>query len=420
MNARLYLGTVAALVIAVVTAIILANASVDPYGLRNPTRAQSDRDVVPEARPGEFVRKALQARAARARTVILGTSRADRALSVDHPGFAPEDQPVFNLAMGAAHVDQIRLLLMHAQSISPLRRAVISLDLESFIGDGRPDFDATALAGNPESQPLWLSWLRLNLSRETFVASARTLWPSHDEAPGATDRAEVRPSRADHVGDNLLKETDGQRGLVWATELNNFLARLPELFPRWSPGTTWSSEPKRKAAIASFGQILRYARQHRIDLRLFISPVHARYLEWYRRVGWWPMFEAWKRALVAEIAAEAREYPGSTAFALWDLSGYHGPALESVPRLGDRSSRMRWYLETSHYSGELGRLVLDRVLDQPLDDALLWTDARIDSESIERHLNRTESDGERYRIAQAGESHNVGVMVSYLRRIARR
>ena len=150
---------------------------------------------------------------------------------------------------------------------------------------------------------------------------------------------------------------------------------------------------------------------------MFISPVHARYLEWYERVGWWPLFESWKRALADAIDAEAHVDLAGPAFVLWDLSGYHAPAVEAVPRLGDWTTRMRWYRETSHYSHELGELVLARILSDGDAQASLLPDAHITRSTVEQQLVAIRRGSVEYRLAQPGEAANVTEMVVRLRRV---
>jgi hypothetical protein len=212
----------------------------------------------------------------------------------------------------------------------------------------------------------------------------------------------------------------GQRGLIWISEFNNFYSQLPYLLPYWTPSTNWASDARRAASMSAFRKLLDYARKEGIELRLFISPVHARYLEWYRRVGWSPLFEAWKRALVAAIDEEARALPGRAAFPLWDLSGYHPLAMEPVPRTGDLSTRMRWYQESSHYSRALGDLILDRVLLRPGPEVSLLPDTRIDQANIEGHLSRLRREAERYRVSQPDEVADVGDSYARLRRATRK
>ena len=152
--------------------------------------------------------------------------------------------------------------------------------------------------------------LRIGVSRETLAASLARLGSENDPAPAGATPADAADKRAWRIPDEALKLWDGQRGVIWVAEYDNFYARLPLLFPQGASASRWAADRKRAAAMASFRELLRYARTHDIELRMFISPVHARYLEWYRRVGWWPLYESWKRALVEAIDAESKAGAG--------------------------------------------------------------------------------------------------------------
>ncbi len=419
MNPRRYLILALGLTTALTGGIVAVNAYVDPYGIAGATGIDDYRGAASVEPPGAFWRKAASVKNARPRTVILGTSRAE-GIDPNHAGFAAEDAPVLNLWLGGVNIEQMRLLLMHAHAISPVRTAVIGLDLEAFQGGGRPDFDPAGLHGNPDSEPDLLVRLRINLSRAALSASlARWITPAPAE-PGpeaASKRPGARSPGITHVPMDRLY---GQRGLIWISEFNNFYAQLPHLLPYWTPATTWASDERRAASMTAFRRLLDYARQEGIELRMFISPVHARYLEWYRRVGWSPMFHAWKRALVATIDEESRAMPGRAAFPLWDFGGYHPPALEPVPKAGDLSTRMHWYLDTSHYSRALGDLILDRIFRRPGPDASPLPDARIDQATIERHLSTMTVEADRHRLTAPGEVADVGDSYVRLRRATRK
>lgn len=402
-GARRYVLAVLLLSAALSAAAIAFNAQVDPYALAadHAGRLEGERRL-----GGGPYRIAARARDASARTVILGTSRAQSGIPVDHPSFTPARRPVVNLALGGASVEQMRLTLVHAHTSSPLREAIVGLDLEAFLDAGRSDFDPAVFAGNPESLPASLASLRRNLARTTLYAAIREHWGIGGD---------LMPESIDAPAAEGAPQENGQRVVVWTTEFRNFHGRLPSLFPGPGMHADAVGDSKRQAAMTAFGELLRYARREGIALHLFISPVHARYLDWYRRVGWWSLYEGWKRGLVAEIEREAREQHGGKPFVLWDMSGFRGPAAEAVPRLADTTSRMQWYLETSHYNAQLGTRILDVVLGTAAPDED-WPATRIDARNLRAHSMRLYADADRWRELNPGETANVAAMVAYLRR----
>jgi len=399
--------------------VAVFDSRVDPFGLAAARSAVESPGGGDSERPGAFWRKAFSVRGTMPRTVILGTSRAEAGIDPAYRGLASEYGPVLNLSLGAMSIEQMRLMLVHAKATSPVRMAVVGLDMESFLDGGRPDFDPAALEGNPESEPQSLVRLRIDVSREALSSSLATWMERSADRKVAADRGvagDLPPRRASA---DLLRLFDGQRGVIWAAEFANFYGRISYLFPSWPPGTRWSSDRRRAASMKSFREMLAFARRNEIDLRLFISPVHARYLDWYERAGWWPMFEAWKRALVSAIDEESNSASDQPRFVLWDFSGFHDLAQEPVPRIGDHSTLMRWYRDTSHYSPETGGLILDQVLGGGVA-AVPLPGVRLERATIDSHLEHIRAEAEAYRRRQPGEAANVAEMLAYLRRVAKR
>ena len=391
MSPRRYLRLTLAATLAATATILLVNWQVDPFSLGGAASAGGRPAEDADATGASFLQKAFAVRRAGAAAVILGTSRSDFGLMSGHPGFPAAARPVYNLSLGGVSIAQMRDLLVHAQHAHPLRVAVIGLDLESFLPGGRTDFDRAVLAGNPESAPEWMSRARLDLSWRALAASTG-----------------LRPVRETAE----VQETGvGHRQILQIREFENFHSRLPQLFPRRDYGDRWDTDPHRAASMRAFAELLAYARRESIDLRLFISPVHARYLELYRRVGWWPLFESWKRALAAALAEEAGQEPGRIAFPLWDFSGFNDLTMEAVPPATDLQTRMRWYRDSSHYSREHGSLILDRVLNHARQDATPAAPVvRVDTKNIEAHLGRQRLDAYGYRVTHGAE---IADAVSY-------
>jgi hypothetical protein len=154
----------------------------------------------------------------------------------------------------------------------------------------------------------------------------------------------------------------------------------------------------------TFKDLIRFARQAGLDLRLFIDPVHARLLLAMRYAGLWSLYEEWKRQLVQILAEESRE-SGKPPFPLWDFSGFKVVTTETVPSAGDLDTPVKWFWEPAHYKKETGDLILDRVLSYqtsarliPKDFGILLTPKNVnsvlmtDSEKGEDYLRREAAD----------------------------
>jgi hypothetical protein len=81
---------------------------------------------------------------------------------------------------------------------------------------------------------------------------------------------------------------------------------------------------------------------------------------------------------------------------------------------------MRWYRDTSHYSPDVGDLVLERILGGPGREASALPDIRLTGATIEDQLGGIRQDAVRYRLAAPGESADIDEMLAYLRRVGKR
>lgn len=141
-----------------------------------------------------------------------------------------------------------------------------------------------------------------------------------------------------------------------------------------------------------------------IDLRLFISPAHARQWETLAVSGLWSKWEEWKRRLTVMNEVEAAR-AGKSPFPIWDFSGYNSISTEAVPALNDVNIIMRYYIDSSHYTAAAGNLVLDRLFDYHSPERTLPADfgVRITPANIEAHLARIRDERERYRRTHAAD-----------------
>lgn len=118
-----------------------------------------------------------------------------------------------------------------------------------------------------------------------------------------------------------------------------------------------------------------YCKQHDITLKVFISPSHATQWEAIRATGHWHTFEQWKRE-VAKITP------------VWDFSGYNSITTEPI------SNTMKNYGDNSHYTKEVGDLVLNRILSFKEETVSSDFGVLLTPETIESHLKQIRYDRE--------------------------
>ncbi|HEX9179704.1 MAG TPA: hypothetical protein VF859_04860, partial [Burkholderiales bacterium] len=134
-------------------------------------------------------------------------------------------------------------------------------------------------------------------------------------------------------------------------------------------------------------RIVRFCREHHIDLRIYTTPSHARNLEISALAGSWPRLEDGKRRLVEILGRDAAAHPGQPEITWHDFADYSSITTEALPS-GSGTDEMRNYWDSSHFKERVGDLVLDRVLGHGIPGRELPPDfgLRVTASSVEAHL----------------------------------
>lgn len=390
-----YLAASGAIALLALGAVGLFNAVVDPLGMFN----LADLPALNRYKPAVYTRvriaKAYEVRRAAPAGVILGTSRTHLGLRPSHEGWDPAAAPRYNLGFDGATTKEMYLYLRHARSITPLKQVVLGLDtwqLTDAPAGTRPGFDADVLYADPgpgSRLRVALADLRLLISIDTIRLSVQTL-------------------QAQEWAEQQWFAPDGQRlGEV-------FFRRPGEMFQDQSPRAyfdyydrqeiSWQLEPAGKPGGAPLPyakapaanepgslyyveQIIRFCREHHIDLRIFTTPSHARNLEISVLAGSWTRLEAGKRRLVEILEKDAAAHPGLPAIPFHDFADYSSITTEPLPS-GAGKAEMRNYWDSSHFRESVGDLVLDRLFGVSLPGRNPPPDfgVRVTASNVEAHL----------------------------------
>jgi len=127
--------------------------------------------------------------------------------------------------------------------------------------------------------------------------------------------------------------------------------------------------------LNNFKTTVNLCKQHNINLKVFLSPVHAAQLEAIRVAGIWSIFEQWKREV-------------SKVTPVWDFSDYNSITTEPI------NNDMKNFFESVHYRKEVGDLILNRMFPYrektvPDDFGILLT-----AGNSESHLEKIRADRE--------------------------
>lgn len=256
-------------------------------------------------------------------------------------GFFP-GAAVYNIALPSASVHEQLAQLQYAQSIHPLRQAIITLDFFAF--DARKkdnaDWDFTKLPASTGYADL--------LSVDTFAASLRQL--KYMREP---DRYPYTAANGSKVP-NDFAYTAAKGGVGWAFRRTRYT----------DPVLNTATRQVGSRALAEFSAMLDFARAHKIDVILVILPVHGVYLKMEDDTRQAGLVDYWKKLLRERVKQEG-DAKGAAPYPLWDFSYRSAFAQEPVPPEGNLTDRMEWFWDPSHCKSSLGDIVLERVLGLP-------------------------------------------------------
>lgn len=378
MDAHRYLRIYLLLAIALLSGLAAFNAAVDPYGIYAWISRPGWNDYKAEAVKRERMYKAYRACRERPDAVVIGSSRA-LALSPEHPGWPDGPRRIYNLALRGGNVAEHRAFFEYAHGLEPQKVVVLTLPFYSYEAEEHrlaPE-DARRLASLSNGPCLYGPDLPATLlSLDGLNASRRTL---RDQ-----EKAARKPS---FLPDGMFSENeyrdDAERKGQW--EMFRLIERYyltRNYAPHPGPGPRYVDPRTGESTLGDLRAILDLAHRDGVDLRLVISPVHARLMEALFAAGLWQEFESWKRELVGQVQEAARDAEAEP-FPLWDFTGYGPMQTEPVPPADDRGVRLERFWDPAHFRLETGNRVLDRVFgtaSEPGGFGVLLTPANLEAE----------------------------------------
>ena len=337
------------------------NWLIDPFSIHSSPRIAGLNQIKPGIVQHERIFKTVVAANGKWQVVILGTSRADIGLDPAHPVFS--GRACFNAATSNQTHEETRQLLEAASESGRLTQAVVALDF----------FASNPRHGEiPDYQLANFKWWRpyeVVFSGDTLQESVRTV---------------THQNRQLALRDYGIWLPDGRREFALRSGHRSAALGSDESYIRSHFLFPYKFSHEGSEPLDHIRRLIAYAHARGIDLKLLISPSHARQWETLSVDGLWSDWEEWKRRLVA-----INEQEGVTAkrapFELWDFSGYNTITTEPFPPVGDDTTSMKWYWESSHYKKETGDMVLYRIFGRvapdkslPADFGVLLTGTTID------------------------------------------
>jgi hypothetical protein len=326
---------------------------------------------------------------ARPRTLILGNSRAEIGFDPESMEWPARFRPVFNAAAAGQGLPYSLAMLQHAIATHGALTIVLALDFRDFLGnpgefnDDRLRVKADGAPNTLDARQRLLDALAATLTIDALSASLRTVL--HADPVGGVTMTNLgfNPLRNYHAH----VRSSGHHALF---EQN--LRQAMALFER--TGVRDEDFDDQHRSIVLLDSIVAAASAKGAPVKMFVHPVHARYLEMICEAGLWPSLESWKRAL-ARLAARYRK--NGFEVELVDFSGYDSVATEPVPPPRDTTAQMRWWWEAAHYKSELGERIIRRLFGQDRS----WGVA-LEPSTIDEHLAHQLGERTRYRQHPSG------------------
>ena len=374
---------------------IAFNLAVDPFATNRWLNINGFNSNKPDLETRQRLLKTFEVYRAEPSAVFLGSSRTDIGLNIANARWG--DDPVYNLGIAGAGVDEVKQFLWHAKAQGRLKKAIIGLDFFMFnadyIHEGLTGFDHSILTypGDPNPLRELFSMLTIAMSRDTFNASVAISINSLKRDTG-TQYLSPKKTSKNHRHD-ILKHAVNYLNTIY----------LP-----YKTGRFTFSNKSRGDMFEHFRQIVRFCYQHNIETRIFISPSHAWQWELIDVAGLWPQFEYWKKTIVAIVEEEATQQ-SRPPFMLWDFSGYNSVTTEAVPAC-ESHDIMTGYRDSSHYQPAVGRLVLKRLLDQASREVPDDFGVLVSTQNINQHLSLIQRDRERWRSSHPADQDEIRVL----------
>lgn len=287
-------------------------------------------------------------------SLIVGSSRARDIFCPDLAALYPgQDVRCYNGAMAHADFFMAQKMLVHANTVTPLRRAVIALDFFGF-NTGYTPFDKTddeRFLGQAGRLPggLVSDVCRLLFSRDALAKGVETVSKSRVQARVAPGPPSADPAAPAAVGPAATPAPH-----------NPYVGFYPAVL-QFYRNYAFANPRTGASTVEAYKSLLRYCRDSGIETFVLLNPFHAVLYDVLREAGLWETYLQWRR-LVTETTAEVNASGPGPRVALWDFSGYN--PITAEPVLTDQGLRpeLDAFADSFHYKRRVGNLMLRRMI----------------------------------------------------------
>ena len=336
----------------------------------------------------EWIFKAMNVRKIAPRSVILGSSRSMIGLDAEHPGGNSSVYPRYNLGVPASDFHEMLSYLKHANELNPIKQAIVGIDFfssnifykantefnDSFLLE---DGDSKLISHFREAMISLFTLTSFNMSKKKMRSAGKENSFLNGSATEFYKYTQKDPPGKSFFGNQEMY-------------LKYFL--LPS--PRYQ--FCFYDKDGVNPQMQVFSKILNFAKRNKIDLRIFIHPIHASLQEIIKYAGLWTEFEDWKKQLTQITSKQTLDH--NQKIQLWDFSGYNKFTTEKKTPLEALEPTMKWYWEAVHYRKELGDRVLDRIYNYKQESRIVLDDfgVLLSEKNIKNHLKEIRKQQTKY------------------------
>ena len=363
-------------VLSVLLLLGVFNWYVDPFEIYWTGEYEPHRKILMK-KPWIF--KAMNVRRIAPKVIIMGSSRTGLGIDPEHPGGDSSAYPRYNLGLPASNLYETLSYFQHVHELNGIKQALVGLDFFSFNVFYRANtgFNDSFLLAEGESK-------LFTRFRETMTALFTLSSFNLSKKKIKWDKKESSYLN----GFTIYGWTpEWPPGKSFLHNQKNYLSLFLHPPPRYQ--FCLYDENGSNPQMEALKKLVRQASRERVDLRLFIHPIHASLQEIIKYAGLWPAFEDWKRDLV-KIASDQTSRQ-TREVQLLDFSGYNRFTTEAQTPSEALTPTMKWYYEALHYSKELGDRILDRIYNYEHEGRILSDDfgVLLNKNSIDSHLRLT-------------------------------
>lgn len=306
--------------------------------------------------------------------IFLGSSRVNLTLNPEYHKKITGKDKVYNLAINSGNIYELRRLLEHAIKISPnLQEVILGIDFFMFNENKKTDltFDDLQIG-------------RKSLRTKNFKVLVFSVDACKDSLK-SIDSNYTNQYDYDIFSDNG-KWTEKFTDKYYENQKEITAKGFVEAYRKYRID---------KHSLDDLRNIVEIARENNINLKVYVSPVHALLLESIYASGSWNAYEEWKREIVKIVPVV-------------DFTAYNFITTE------DLAKSKEYFGDISHMRLKTGNWVLDRLYNNkdsvvPKDFGLL-----VNEKNIEAHLQNIRMQRDRWRVEHLGITEKIASFKGFI------